>query len=203
MLLVAGGLLWFSQVPATGGSFAADVLGPSLLAAVGFGLAFVPVTIAAVTGTKPHEAGLASGLINTSQQVGGALGLAILATIANSRTQSLFHAGVHSSAVALTKGFDRAFLVGAGLAVAGAILAAVLISSRDSRAHSLAARQRARGRDRARTGLTHLADNRARCNHLERRARDRLSWSRSLSFQRALGAPLMNQFEPLSATINP
>ena len=140
MLLVAGGLLWFSQVPATGGSFAADVLGPSLLAAVGFGLAFVPVTIAAVTGTKPHEAGLASGLINTSQQIGGALGLAILATIANSRTQSLFHAGVHSSAVALTKGFDRAFLVGAGFAVAGAILAAVLISSRDSHEHSKAAR---------------------------------------------------------------
>jgi predicted MFS family arabinose efflux permease len=140
MLLVAGGLLWFSQVPGTGGSFAADVLGPSLLAAVGFGLAFVPVTIAAVTGTKPHEAGLASGLINTSQQIGGALGLAILATIANSRTQSLFHAGVHSTAVALTKGFDRAFLVGAGLAVAGAILAAVLISSRDSHEHSQAAR---------------------------------------------------------------
>jgi MFS family permease len=137
---VAGGLLWFSHVPATGGSFAADVLGPSLLAGVGFGLAFVPVTIAAVTGTKPHEAGLASGLINTTQQIGGALGLAILATVANSRTQSLFHAGVHSSAVALTKGFDRAFLVGAGLAVAGAILAAVLISSRDSHQHSKAAR---------------------------------------------------------------
>ncbi|MDQ6835541.1 MAG: MFS transporter, partial [Actinomycetota bacterium] len=74
MLSVAAGLLWFSQVPATGGSFAVDVLGPSLLAAVGLGLAFVPVTIAAVTGTEPHEAGLASGLINTSQQVGGALG---------------------------------------------------------------------------------------------------------------------------------
>ena len=147
ILLVAGGLLWFSHVPATGGSFAADVLGPSLLAGVGFGLAFVPVTIAAVTGTEPHEAGLASGLINTSQQVGGALGLAILATVANSRTQSLFHAGVHSTAVALTKGFDRAFLVGAGLAVAGAILAAVLISSRDSHEHSHAARTR-RGRRR-------------------------------------------------------
>ena len=140
LLLIAGGLIWFAQVPAPGGSYAADVLGPSLLAAVGLGFAFVPVTIAAVTGTEPHEAGLASGLINTSQQVGGALGLAILATIANSRTQGLFHAGVHSTAVALTKGFDRAFLVGAGFAVAGAILAALLISSRDSREHSTAAR---------------------------------------------------------------
>ena len=141
MLLIAGGLLWFSQVPGTGGSYVADVLGPSLLAAVGLGFSFVPVTIAAVTGTKPHEAGLASGLINTSQQVGGALGLAILATVANSRTQSLFHAGVHSTSVALTKGFDRAFLIGAGFAVVGAILAAVLISSRDSREHAQAAQQ--------------------------------------------------------------
>ncbi|HUE27017.1 MAG TPA: MFS transporter [Solirubrobacteraceae bacterium] len=140
LLLITGGLLWFSQVPAIGGSYTADVLGPSLLAAVGLGFAFVSVTIGAVTGTKPHEAGLASGLINTAQQVGGALGLAILATIANSRTQSLLHAGVHSTSVALTKGFERAFLVGAGFAIAGAILAAVLISSRDSRAQSQAAR---------------------------------------------------------------
>jgi MFS family permease len=141
LLLIAGALVWFAQVPGIGGSYSADVLGPSLLAAVGLGLSFVPVTIAAVAGTKPQEAGLASGLINTSQQVGGALGLAILATIANSRTQSLFHAGVHSSAVALTKGYDRAFLVGAGFAFLGAILAAVLISSRDSRLHAEAARR--------------------------------------------------------------
>ncbi len=80
MLFVAGGLFWFSRVSGTGGTFVADVLGPSLLAAIGLGLSFVPVTIAAVTGTRPHEAGLASGLINTAQQVGGALGLAILAT---------------------------------------------------------------------------------------------------------------------------
>src|SRR6201986_5018566 len=103
--LIAGGLVWFSQVPATGGSYAADVLGPSLLAAVGLGFSFVPVTIAAVSGTTPHEAGLASGLINTSQQVGGALGLAILATAANSRTQDIVNAGVHNIAIALTKGF--------------------------------------------------------------------------------------------------
>jgi EmrB/QacA subfamily drug resistance transporter len=139
MLLIAGGLLWFSQVPGAGGSYWADVLGPSLLAAVGLGFSFVPVTIAAVTGTEPHEAGLASGLINTSQQVGGALGLAILATVANSRTQSLFEAGVHNTSIALTKGFDRAFLIGAGFAVVGAILAALLISSHDSREHAQAA----------------------------------------------------------------
>jgi EmrB/QacA subfamily drug resistance transporter len=143
LLLIAGGLIWFSRVPAPGGSYAADVLGPSLLAAAGLGFSFVPVTIAAVTGTKPNEAGLASGLINTAQQVGGALGLAILATVANSRTQAVFHSGVHSATVALTKGFDRAFLVGAGFAVLGAILAAVLISSRDSREHSQAARAEA------------------------------------------------------------
>ncbi|HEV2998544.1 MAG TPA: MFS transporter, partial [Solirubrobacteraceae bacterium] len=71
---------------------------------------------------------------------GGALGLAILATVANSHTQSLFHSGTHEVAVALTKGYDQAFLVGAGFALTGAFLASVLISSHDSRAHSLAAR---------------------------------------------------------------
>src|SRR5271166_323667 len=140
LLLIAGGLVWFSQVPAPGGSFGADVLGPSLFAAFGLGFSFVSVTIGAVTGTKPHEAGLASGLINTSQQIGGALGLAILATVANSRTQGLLSGGVHPS-VALTKGYDRAFLVGAGFAIVGAILAAVLISSRDSREQAKAARR--------------------------------------------------------------
>jgi EmrB/QacA subfamily drug resistance transporter len=141
LLFVAGGLLWFSRVPPHGGSFAADVLGPSLLAAIGLGLSFVPVTIAAVTGTRPHEAGLASGLVNTAQQVGGALGLAILATVANSRTKGLLHGGGHDLAYALTKGFERAFLVGTGFALIGALLAIVLISSRDSREHSQSARQ--------------------------------------------------------------
>jgi MFS family permease len=140
MLFVAAGLYWFSRVPGTGGTFAADVLGPSILAAIGLGLSFVPVTIAAVTGTRPQEAGLASGLVNTAQQVGGALGLAILASIANSRTNEVIHGGEHHIAIALTKGFQRAFLVGSGFALLGALLTAVLISSRDSRAHSQAAR---------------------------------------------------------------
>ena len=140
LLLIASALLWFSRVPAPGGSFGADVLGPSLLAAFGLGFSFVSVTIGGVTGTESKDAGLASGLVNTAQQVGGALGLAILATVANSRTQSLLSGGVHNSSVALTKGFDRAFLVGAGFAITGAILATFLISSRDSREQAKAAR---------------------------------------------------------------
>jgi EmrB/QacA subfamily drug resistance transporter len=138
LLLTAGGLVWFSRV-SVGGSYVGDILFPSLLAAVGLGLAFVPMTVAAVAGVEAHEAGLASGLINTSQQVGGALGLAILATIANSRTDHLFAAGA-AKAVALTEGFQRAFMVGAAFAIFGAILALVLISGRASREHARAAR---------------------------------------------------------------
>lgn len=140
MLFVTGGLVWFAQV-SPHGSFASDILGPSLLAAIGLGLAFVSVTIAAVTGTRPDQAGLASGLVNTSQQVGGALGLAILVAIANATTSGLVSDGLRDRAVALTEGFQDAFLVGAGFAFAGAIMAAVLISSRDAREHAEAARR--------------------------------------------------------------
>jgi len=139
LMFIAAGLFWFSQV-STDGSFAGDVLGPSILAAIGLGLSFVPVTIAAVTGIQPREAGLASGLVNTSQQVGGALGLAILATIANTRTGDILRAGHHTTSYALTLGFQRAFLVGCGFALLGALLTLVLISSRDSREHSRQAR---------------------------------------------------------------
>ena len=83
MAVIALGLIWFTQI-SVHGTFLADILGPSLLAAAGLGFAFVPVTIAAVSGIADREQGLASGLINTSQQVGGALGLAILAAVANS-----------------------------------------------------------------------------------------------------------------------
>ena len=143
LVLTAIGLVWFAQVE-VGGSYVGDILFPSLIAAVGLGFAFVPMTIAAVSGVEPREAGLASGLINTSQQVGGALGLAILASIANSRTDALMtDAGGAAAALpnALTEGFQIAFLVGAGFAVLGAVLAATLISSRDSRAHAEAAQR--------------------------------------------------------------
>jgi hypothetical protein len=88
MLFIVAGLLWFSRV-SVGGGFTTDILGPSLLAAAGLGFAFVTTTIAAVSGVEEREAGLASGLINTSQQIGGALGLAVLSTIATSRTDHL------------------------------------------------------------------------------------------------------------------
>ena len=134
LLLVAAGLVWFSRVSPDGG-YVADVLFPSILAGLGLGFSFVPVTIASVAGTAPEESGLASGLINTSQQVGGALGLGILVSIANSRS-----AGVDGALpVKLTEGFQSAFLVGAGFALAGALLAAVLIATRDSKAHRDAA----------------------------------------------------------------
>ncbi len=137
LLFTAAGLAWFTQI-SPGGSFAADMLGPSILAAIGLGLSFVSVTIAAMTGTTPDEAGLASGLINTSQQIGGALGLAILASIANSTTSDLLKDGAAPPA-ALTEGFQDAFLVGAGFALFGALLVGTLISSRDSRKHAVAA----------------------------------------------------------------
>jgi EmrB/QacA subfamily drug resistance transporter len=138
MGLVTAALAWFSQV-SVGGGFAADVLGPSLLAGAGLGFAFVPITIAAVTGVREQEAGLASGLINTSQQLGGALGLAVLATIANSRTDELMaNAGGDRAALpsALTEGFQAAFLGGAAIAALGLVLTFVLIRTRDSRAHT-------------------------------------------------------------------
>ena len=133
LLFTAAGLFWFSRV-SPDGTYVGDVLFPSMLAAVGLGLSFVPVTIGSVTGTKPSEAGLASGLINTSQQVGGALGLAVLATVSTNRTDDVFASGERNAAVALTEGFQDAFLAAGVMAVVAAVLAAVLISTRDSRA---------------------------------------------------------------------
>jgi EmrB/QacA subfamily drug resistance transporter len=137
MLLIAAALAWFSRVSVDGG-FTSDILGPSLLAATGLGFAFVTTTIAAVSGVRAQESGLASGLINTSQQIGGALGLAVLATIANSRTNDVMaSAGGDPSALknALNEGFQAAFLGGAVIATLGLVLTLLLISSRDSRAH--------------------------------------------------------------------
>jgi EmrB/QacA subfamily drug resistance transporter len=128
MGMIAIGLVWFSQI-SVHGSFLADILGPSLFAAVGLGFAFVPVTIAAVSGIEDREQGLASGLINTSQQVGGALGLAILSAV------SIGVTGASHDPAVLTEGFQSAFLAGAGFAVLGLLASLFLVRTRDSRAH--------------------------------------------------------------------
>jgi EmrB/QacA subfamily drug resistance transporter len=134
--LITIALLWFGQVPVSG-SYVSDLLGPMVVAAVGLGFAFVPVTIAAVSNVSEDESGLASGLINTSQQIGGALGLAVLGTIASTRTEDLITTAQGAPAAipgALTEGFQLAFLTGAGFAVLGIIATLVLVRSKDSQA---------------------------------------------------------------------
>ena len=139
MVLVTIGLLWFSRLPVDG-DYVSQVLPPMIIAAAGLGFAFVPVTIAAVSGVSHDDSGLASGLLNTSQQIGGALGLAVLATIASSTTKDLTEAagatGGPQAALpeALTEGFQDAFLAGAGFAILGVVLAVVLIRTSDSKA---------------------------------------------------------------------
>ena len=144
LLFIVVGLLWFSRV-SVGGGFTTDILGPSLLAAAGLGFAFVTTTIAAVSGVEENEAGLASGLINTSQQIGGALGLAVLSAIATSRTDDLRPPAARASSSALTEGFQAAFLGGAAIAALGFVLTLVLIQ-RQRQPRPRRARQRADGR---------------------------------------------------------
>jgi predicted MFS family arabinose efflux permease len=128
MVFMTAGLVYFTQV-SVHGSYVADLLPGFLLIALGIGFAFVPISIAALAGVQPAEAGLASGLINTSQQIGGALGIALLSTIATTRTGDKIAAGT-ALHPALVDGFKLAFLVGVGIALAG-ILAALFLIRRD------------------------------------------------------------------------
>ncbi len=124
LLLAAVGLAWMSTAAAHAG-YLAHVFGPVVLVGVGLGLSFVPMTMAATTGVPLREAGLASGLINTSRQVGGAVGLALMATVASSAARG--HLGTASAdLVALTRGYDRAFAMAAAALVVGAALALLL-----------------------------------------------------------------------------
>jgi EmrB/QacA subfamily drug resistance transporter len=125
LVLLTLGLLFFSRV-SPHGSYLSDLAPGFILAGVGLGFAFIPVTIAALMGISDDEAGLASGLINTSQQIGGAVGVALLATVFTSRTAEQIHAGVAQD-VAYTDGLSRAFLVGAVMTLLGLVAAVVLI----------------------------------------------------------------------------
>jgi hypothetical protein len=120
-LLLAGGMALQARLPVDG-SYAADVLPAILLTAAGLGLGFVSSTIAATSGVPEQQQGLASGLLNTSQQVGGAVGLAVLATLVASRTEALLHEG-NGPLAALTGGFSLGFVGAAALGVLAAAAA--------------------------------------------------------------------------------
>jgi MFS family permease len=121
MLILAAGMAWLSLARA-GGSFAADVLPASLVAAIGMALAFIPSLGTAIQSARPEEGGLASGIVNTSYQVGSALGLAAMTALATSQGADRL-----GDVQALTDGFSAGFTGAAGIAVAGALLAAILL----------------------------------------------------------------------------
>ena len=129
MTMMTVGLVYFTQVSVSG-SYWADLFPGFLIIGLGIPFAFIPITIAAVAGTRPDEAGLASGLINTTQQIGGALGIAVLSTVANSATRSDTKAGVDIGH-ALTHGFQNAFWVGVGVAAAGVAVAVLFVRRSD------------------------------------------------------------------------
>ncbi|MER8186127.1 MFS transporter [Kitasatospora sp. NPDC094015] len=123
LLTEAAGLLWLSRISADG-SYLADILGPSVLVGLGLSVAFVQLTALSVDGVPPQDAGLAGGLVNTTRQVGGAIGLAALATLAGSVTTGAAAHRTHLEA--LTAGYRAAFLVSAGVLAATAVLALLL-----------------------------------------------------------------------------
>jgi hypothetical protein len=129
MALLTIGLLYFTQV-SVGGSYAGDLLPGFLVIAAGLGFSFVPISIAALAGVKASEAGLASGLFNTSQQIGGALGIAALSAIATSTTSDEVSTGT-AVPQALTEGFEAAFIWGAVVAAFGILVSLTLIRRSD------------------------------------------------------------------------
>jgi EmrB/QacA subfamily drug resistance transporter len=116
MALIGGGILWATQVPVHG-QFWQNLAGPFVITGLGTAFAFIPVSIAALAGIEEHEAGLAAGLLNTSQQLGGAIGVAIASTVAASRYKTLLHGG-SSAPVALTGGFQYALWACAAVGLA-------------------------------------------------------------------------------------
>ncbi|RSU24881.1 MFS transporter [Sphingomonas koreensis] len=123
LLVLAFGMGWLSLIPPDG-SFMTDVLPASLVAALGMSLAFIPSLGTAISSARPEEGGLAAGIVNTSYQIGSALGLAAMAAVA-----AAYGAGQTGDATALTQGFSAAFLGAGGIALAGAFLALVTLRS--------------------------------------------------------------------------
>ena len=135
MSLIAAGILWATQVPVHG-HFAANLVGPFVVAGAGTAFAFIPISIAALAGVAEHQAGLASGLLNTGQQLGGAIGIAIASSVAATHTQSLLQGGASASA-ALTGGFQQALWVLGAIALM-ALPAIFLLVRRDELSDAVA-----------------------------------------------------------------
>jgi MFS family permease len=127
LTVAAAGLLLWARTPVDG-DFLTDILAVMLLLGAGAGLAFPSLMTLAMSGATPSDAGLASGLVNTTTQVGGAIGLAVLATLATERTQGLVADG-ESQAVALNSGYHMAYLIGAALIVAAIAVAVFVLKS--------------------------------------------------------------------------
>jgi EmrB/QacA subfamily drug resistance transporter len=125
LVLIAAGLGLFTQVPVDG-DYVTDVLPTMLLLGTGAGLSFPALMTLAMSGATPSDAGLASGLVNTTLQVGGALGLAVLATLSATRSETLIEQG-RSTPAALTEGYQLAFVIGAGLVVAAIVVAVTVL----------------------------------------------------------------------------
>jgi MFS family permease len=133
MLLTAASLLLFARAPIDG-SYVTDLLPPLVLLGLGAGIAFNPMLLAAMGDVEQSEAGLASGVVNTSFMMGGALGLAILASLAATRTDNLLASG-ESQLSALNSGYHLAFLVGAVFAVSAAVLGGTLLRAQPMGTH--------------------------------------------------------------------
>lgn len=127
LIALTGSLLLFSTIPPDG-TFLINVLPASLLGALGMSLAYIPGTIASMSGAKPEEMGLASGLVNTSYQVGSALGLAIIVAISAAKTNTVKASGV-ADVIALNSGFQTAFIAAAVVSAIAAIIAAISIKT--------------------------------------------------------------------------
>jgi sugar phosphate permease len=123
------GLLWYTQIPVNA-SYASDLLPGYLLIGFALPFSFIPVSIAALAGVEQHEAGLASGLINTAQQVGGAIGVAVTSSVLLTHSDTLLKQGKQFPA-AFTSGTQWAFWVTVGVAVAGLVATLVLIQDRE------------------------------------------------------------------------
>jgi MFS family permease len=143
MVLVAIALALFAQAPVDG-SYVLNILPVMILLGLGIGVSFPALMTLAMSGATREDAGLASGLVNTTAQVGGALGLAVLATLSSTRSDSLIQDGV-STASALTSGYHLAFWIGAGLVVAAIVVAITVIQPVEAAALQAAPEEEAAG----------------------------------------------------------